>query len=96
MFIRMVVVLGLLASGALAAADLSLPAGVVVHKTAALNLTLAGAGGDLAGFQCDLEFDSDALEIAFAAGPASMAAGKSLVVTAPAPGDLADPPARRD
>ncbi len=70
----------------LMAADLSLPAGVVVHPQATLNLVLAGAPEDLAGLQCDLEFDADALEIGLQAGPAASKAGKGLVITTPAEG----------
>jgi len=76
----------LVSGGALLGADLALPAETSIQGPVTLNLILTGAGADLAGFQCDLEFDADALEIALAAGPASTAAGKELVVTAPAGG----------
>jgi hypothetical protein len=73
-------------AAALLAADLALPARVVVHEQATLNLVLSGAGEDLAGLQCDLEFDAGVMEIAIQPGPASSAAGKEVAVTTPAPG----------
>jgi hypothetical protein len=69
----------------LVAADLFLPTQVAVQKRATLNLVLTGAD-DLAGFQCDLELDANAMDAAFQAGPAAVAASKSLIVTATAAG----------
>jgi hypothetical protein len=66
--------------GGLLAAELSLPARVPLRDQATLPLTLRGAEQNLTALQCDLQFDGGVLDVSAAPGPASSAAGKSVVV----------------
>jgi len=88
MFLRIAIVLAMLAPLA-NAAELSMEQGTVsAGKPASLGMKLAGAADALTGIQFDLEYDAASLDVTVESGPVAKDASKNLQSARLQPGKI--------